>query len=456
MVSDPPILPLPIGLAASVCLFVLLILTLRHMRGRAAVFVISAIWLRFIMSAFHQFTYEPLIAGLSANAVGSIAVTGAGILLLAPRYWALKILLPVHAIIALVILSAVINGDAASALNTLVKYLYFAVMLIAAYQALLENPAHRFSAGLLAAFAPLAVFQALSLGLGVVKQSESDGSASYIGGYFHESSFSIALLGAFFILSLQRRWPLALKLIALSLAAGAIYLANYRTSILALAPLALYALFGDTTRSFVPRQRALVSAGACILGCAVVAALASSMADRFGDIAALMQSPERYIKPPAEFTREDMGLMSARAYIWSSYFYSWFEATPIQQLFGHGPDSWENVMPVYPHNTLLAGLFELGVFGVIAMLTLWTTMLSIALGIQGSDKWRFTLAHASFFILNMATMALWQIEGIIFYALICGYGLHALNAQRAARQGRIALYDTPASPLAVGPRPLGL
>ncbi|MEM7568820.1 MAG: O-antigen ligase family protein [Pseudomonadota bacterium] len=428
--SDPPILPLPIGLAASAGVFIVLVLTLRQMRGRAATFVISAIWLRFLMSAFHTYTYDPLFAGLSGNALGSIAVTVAGILLLAPRYWALKVLLPVYGLISLVIFSAVLNGAPASALNTVVKYLYFAVILIATYQALLENAPQRFTAGLLGAFAPLAVFQALSLALGVVKMSESDGSASYIGGYFHEASFSIALLAGFFVLSLQRRWPLGVKLLALVIAAVAIYLANYRTSILALAALAPYALLGDMARSFVPRQRALVTALACILSFAVVAALAGSMAERFGDIAAFTQSPERYIKPPEEFTREDMGLMSARAYIWSTYFYGWLEAAPVQQLFGHGPDSWEDVMPVYPHNTLLAALFELGVFGVGAMLVFWITMLSVALGIAASDKWHFILGHAAFFILNMATMALWQIEGIIFYALICGFSLHALNKQR--------------------------
>jgi len=33
-------------------------------------------------------------------------------------------------------------------------------------------------------------------------------------------------------------------------------------------------------------------------------------------------------------------------------------------------------------------------------------------------------AHFSFFILNMATMPMWMIEGMIFYALIVGLSVH--------------------------------
>ncbi|MEM1020321.1 MAG: O-antigen ligase family protein [Pseudomonadota bacterium] len=420
----PPTLPLPVSLMATVFLFILLVLTLRQTRGIAARFIISALWLRFIMSAFHQYTYDPLVAGLSGNALGSITVTVFGLLVLRPRYWSLKILLPVYSIIGLVLLSAFVNGAPASALNTIVKYLYFIVILVGIYQALRENEASRFTLALLSAFTPLFIFFVLSLVLGVVKQSEADGSASYIGGYYHEAAFSIALLGAFFVLSLQSKWSLLWKITALALAAAAIYLANYRTSILALVPLAFYGFAGESVKHVLPRQRALVGIAAVAAALAVLIALGATVSDRFSDVAAFASAPERYIKPPQDFTREDMRLMSSRAYIWSTYFYSWAEAGPVQQLFGFGPDSWQDLMLVYPHNTLLAALFELGVFGVVMMLLFWASMFGVALRIKRDVRWQFILAHGAFFILNMATMALWQIEGIIFYALICGYSLH--------------------------------
>jgi hypothetical protein len=37
-------------------------------------------------------------------------------------------------------------------------------------------------------------------------------------------------------------------------------------------------------------------------------------------------------------------------------------------------------------------------------------------------------AHASFFVLNMATMPFWQVEGLALYGLLCGYTVYSARA----------------------------
>ena len=124
--------------------------------------------------------------------------------------------------------------------------------------------------------------------------------------------------------------------------------------------------------------------------------------------------------------------MSGRPLIWSSYIYAWADGTPLQHLFGLGPESWEGVFKVYPHNTLVATLYELGWFGVAAMIALWTVMFAAAASARG-DRFLLIAAHFAFFLLNMATMPFWQVEGLAFYGLLCGYTVHAARA--AARRG---------------------
>ena len=41
--------------------------------------------------------------------------------------------------------------------------------------------------------------------------------------------------------------------------------------------------------------------------------------------------------------------------------------------------------------------------------------------------------HIGFILLNMATMPFWQIEGLILYALLCGYTYNASTARDPVR-----------------------
>src|SRR3546814_3924838 len=45
-----------------------------------------------------------------------------------------------------------------------------------------------------------------------------------------------------------------------------------------------------------------------------------------------------------------------------------FPYTTLFRSFGFGPESWAKSFDVYPHNTLISTLYELGIIGMIAML----------------------------------------------------------------------------------------
>lgn len=428
-----PSFPIPVLIAVSALLAIPLYFAARGLRGDAARFLIAAIWLRYIISVFHVVTYRDFMGGLSLTAIGSILVTGLGLLLVDKRYLLLKALLPVYALIAIALVSAHLNAGLFTALDTVVKYVYFCTLLIATHEALKDNLPGDLFRRLIAAFAPLLVFQILSVVTGLVKASELDGSRSYIGGYNHEAAFSVALVTFFIAVSFAtgvRRW---VKSALLVLIFAGVALANYRTSIIALLPFAATIFVSRTAGLFRPRQRFVLIGAGLLLAFVALGIVTAATGERFGDLATFLTDPGAYIKPQEQFTMEERRLLSGRAYIWSGYIYAWLGSTEWQHLFGFGPDSWSDWFRVYPHNTVIAFLFELGLAGLAVLLWWWTAMYLLAARAGRAIRTDLVVAMFSFILLNLATMALWQIEGLILFALICGYALKSATSARVAR-----------------------
>lgn len=416
-----PSFPVPLLVLVTAIMGAGTLLALRRVEGRAARFVVAAIWLRYILSVFHRYTFGDAIAGLSINALGSIAITGVGILVIQPRHLMLKMLVPAYAIILLSLISAGLNSGVMSGVDSVVKFAYFVVLAIAIYEALRENGPDRLLLAMFWSFAPLLIFQFLSIATGTAKASELDGSVSFIGGYNHEAAFSVALATFFVAVSFSSVFGRILKVLLLTVLAVGIAIANYRTTILALLPLAAWQVVGGATIAFRREQRIVLLMGMTVIALIGITFLAFQASDRFADLGHFLQNPGQFIKPITEFTQEERRLLSGRAYIWSSYIFTWVDANNLRHIFGFGPGSWQNFFRVYPHNTLVAFLFELGIAGLIALVWFWGKMFGVALRAQGAMRINLLLAHISFILMNLATMALWQIEGIILYALICGF-----------------------------------
>jgi O-antigen ligase/polysaccharide polymerase Wzy-like membrane protein len=430
-----PSLPAWFLYPATALLALQILYVLLRTRGAATKYLIGACWLRYAMGAFHDITFREAFGGLSWMAVASVVTIVAGLAVLDVRRFFSIAFVPVAIICVLMFVSALLNHDPGGASEPVLRFVFFVVITVAASQAL-ETSGIKALARLCWVFLLPLTFLLASVALGVVKSGELDGSASYIGGYNHEQAFSLILATCFVLSVYAASLRPAMKFFLGVASLVGIALANYRTSILGMAPLAIASVVMAAPRAFPRNQRRLVvGVFAGVAAMAIVVAVAVAP-ERFADLRTLTSQGTGLIKPPQDFSTEDRHVMSSRPYIWSLYIYAYKAAKPRQHLLGLGPDSWQNVFPVYAHNTVVSFLYELGIAGVAAIFLLWGTMLWIALKAPRPQRRLLIAGHASFFMLNMATMPHWQLEGNILYAVLCGYTLY--QARLAAAHARIA------------------
>jgi hypothetical protein len=426
--SFSPMLPTAAQLPAVLILFLLLVAGLRLADTGPARFVVFAIWIRLILSNFHNYTFPKLYAGLSINALSSVALVVLGLLCIRKPSLLAKGIVPLYLFFAIVLLSAALNGNMSAGADVLVKYGYLLVIAVATYDALLCGDRRRFGIALLLAFSPLLLFQLLSVLLGVYKHSVIDQSVAYIGGYNHEAVFSVALVAMFVAASLASGMRRTVRWILLLLVIVGVTLANYRTAILGALPLAAYHFLAMINRRFEPRLRpfVLTVCGIIVAG-GVVAALFS--VERFADLRSVAAGDTAVIKAPDEFRPDERNFLSGRAKIWSTYIYAWKDGSPLQQLAGFGPDSWEDRFTSYAHNSFVSFLYEYGLLGVAVLLLVIVTGFVMAALADSESRARLLAAHSGFVLLNMATMPLWQIEGLMLYGILWGYTMFAAFAR---------------------------
>jgi hypothetical protein len=414
----------------------------RHVSGQ---FLIAIIWLRYMMQVFHEVTHPPFFAGFSLNALASLAVCIAGAFVVKNRLRVLARLPVMLLLMGVIIISGLLNGLYAGMIETLLKWGYFFVVLLCLYDCMRRDGDARILTPLMWVFAPLLLLQALSIALGTGKASEGDGSVSFIGGFSHEAAFSIVLVTCFAVASFAPRLHPALRVGLLTACVIGVFAANYRTSLIALAPLAIGYVTFSTARSFTSRQRLFVSA-ATLLGALSVTILAAwLLRERMADIATAAND-NVFFKPPADFNQSERALFSGRIYLWSSYLDAYLAGDDLRILFGFGPDAWIGVFAKYAHNTVISYLYEFGAFGAALIVLIWLSMLARVRAIP--DPWlrgQLFFAHLGFIILNQATMPFWQIEGLILYGLLCGYTL-ALTSRRPLQRTYARAIATPALP----------
>jgi hypothetical protein len=438
--SMPPWLLYPASLIAVVAL------TYPFYRVRDVIsrFALFALCFRYLASAHHDITFTPSPIGLSWNALGSSGVFLLGLLLIRSRHLLLKPLIPVYFMIGIVVLSGVANHDIPGIVDVVVKFGYLGIITISVYEGLNALGERRMMNLLLwSALIPL-LFQFLSIIFHIAKASESDGSTSYIGGYNHEAAFSIVLATCFVIACFASGLNVWARGVLLVILLAAMMLANYRTTILAFAPLAFVQFNLDVIGRFPPRQRAMVAIG--ILTVSGLAALAAAwvLRERFADLATTFENIGGLMKRQSAFTLDERHLLSNRAYIWSGYIYGYLDGGTKVHALGYGPDSWTQFTKIYAHNTLISQLYEYGVAGVVGIIALWATMLYCALRVKNGPRGKLIATHFSFFILNMATMPHWMIEGDILYGIVCGYTLYLyFGAEKVPQAGRRAVPQKP-------------
>ena len=438
--SLPPWILYPATVALALVFLVLAFFRTRNPRAKVALVVP---WFRYLMTFFHQVTFKAAVAGLSYMALASSAMFVTGLLLVKRRHLLLKPAIPIYLMVAVVLASGAANHVIGGTIDISIKFGYLLVIALLVYESLGEVGEQRMTRLLLWPFITPFTFLALSLLLGVKKASESDGSVSYIGGYSHESGFSMVLATCFLISCFATDLKRVLRNSIQFACIAGILLANYRTTILGIVPLLLVVFNRELLTPFAPKQRRfllIVTLVCSVLGVAVVAYL---MRERFSDMAGAFEPWNRLLKRPEYYSIDDRALFNGRAYIWSAYITGWVDGTTVNHLLGHGANSWQGVFPIYAHNTLISTLYEYGPPGVLAMLLLWTWMLLLAAKARHGPKGTLIAAHLSFLIMNMATMPHWMIEGDILYGILVGYTMHfslrpapgaAMSAPKSARR----------------------
>ncbi len=402
----------------------------QHLTGR---FLILIVWLRYMMQMFPDVTHPPSFGGFSLNAWASLAVCGIGALVVSHRLRVIGRLPIVLALMGVIVLSGLINGAYAGITETLLKWGYFFIVALCLYDCVQRDGDARILVPLLWAFVPPLMLQAASIALGVGKASEADGSISFVGGFSHEAAFSIVLVTCFAVTSFAPRLHPALRIGLLTACVIGIFAANYRTSLIALAPLAIGYFTFSTARTFTSRQRMFVGAATLVGAVGVTLIAAWALRERMADIA-VAAGDDAIFKPPGEFNQTERALFSGRIYLWSSYLHAYLAGDDLRILFGFGPDAWVGVFSKYAHNTVISYLYEFGLFGAVLIVLVWVSMLLRARTI--ADPWlrgQMLFAHVGFIILNFATMPHWQLEGLILYGLLCGYTIALTSRARVPR-----------------------
>jgi hypothetical protein len=415
-------------------LFPLILIALLRHKDAATRFLVLALWLRYLLSAFHPYTYPPIIGGLSLNALGSIALTAIGFLVIERRLLLLKAFGGVYLVIIATVISAGIN-DPVQVVGSLTKWGYFIVLTAAAFQSLGRHGPGIVFRTVIVAFMPPLALQVLSVVMGLGKFSMSDNSICYIGGYNHEAAFSIIILTFLYCACfLESNRPI-LTAICIPVALAALLLANYRTSLLAAVPIVVATPIIGAVRRVSPSDRPFILVVFGLTGTVLFYVAAIALQERFNDLFVTLTNISDLVKPPEYYTAADEELLSARAVIWSRYITAYLGGSILNLAFGFGPDSWEGVFSRYAHNTFISSLYEIGSIGFASIIVLFVSNFRFAFGSVPEHRFPVVSAHTGFLILNLATMPLWLIEGNILLALTLAYTLHVQIPKRMRVSG---------------------
>lgn len=384
-------------------------------------FAICAIWLRYFLSAFHTITYPPLIAGFSINALGSIGVAGLGLLLIPTTVFTLKKLFPFYVFFTAIAVSGFVNMQIPGTINVLVKWCYFLVLAGALFLSIRRQGQNETFKKLLVAFTMPVALQIASVLLGHAKATEADGSTSYIGGYNHEAAFSMIIVSFIYVIGLTKRKTIRFRTSLFTLAVFLLVLVNYRTAILTILPIAGVFYFTLVEQRLKPSQKAPILTVVTMLFVMVFFALSLAMQERFADVGLMLSNLDLILKAPRYFSEAEQDIMSSRVYIWSQYIDAFLNADTLNQVFGFGPDSWKQRFTLYAHNTFVSNIYEYGYLGFYSFIGMIFFTLLEAFSMYQKDLAKIVgLSIVGFLIMNLATMPLWNIEGLIFFAIVVG------------------------------------
>jgi len=404
-----------------------------RLHDRWSSFLLLAICFRYFMAGFHQYTYQPVVSGISLMALTSVAMVVIGVIIVGARALCLRRLTSFYGMVAVVLTSTIANRTWLGGIDASLKWLYLIVFTLAAYEAIQRHGAERIFRALAVIFAAPITLQWISVFLGL-KVTTNDGETFWIGGFQHQQELSIILLTFLFITCLSARLSVTAISGRLAIVVAGLSLANYRTALLAAGLPAASLVMSGFVRKIVPRQRTIAFLLAIVVIVFALIGAAEWKRERFADLGIVWDNWTSLIQPPEHFTEDQRRLLSARVYLWSQYVQSYSEGDIRNIVVGFGPESWVGRFATYAHNTFISYLYELGIFGVAALSWVFIQNLYSALSVRKRQQFPVVACHIGFIILNLSTMALWTLEGAILYALVLGYTWSLQPVRTTARR----------------------
>jgi hypothetical protein len=396
--------------------------------GGVLYLVLSA---RYLTTFFHDYTTKSVFAGQSINSFLTLGLTALCLFLAGRDLIRFKVFIPAFAMLAALLMSGFWNFEIVGTINALIRQLLFLSVMVLIVKALDEEPNDGSSSQIiLAAFIIPIFYQLLSVVFRQSKAFETDGSVSFIGGYVHEGVFSTLLLTALVVCALAAGVSWRKRSIYMSVIVVGLFFANYRTAVIAAAPIVLaHLIFGSAT---VTRANlaGYVRAGAFLVTCGIGSVLVGLLSERMADVGTLLTSGSGLIRPPVELTYEDRSLLSGRILIWNDYLFATLRSDISHLVFGFGPDAWEKVFALYAHNVYISYVYEIGFVGTLIFLYMLLHFLVLAATARSDKRWQLLGAHAAYGLLCLGTMPTFSIEGVILYAVICGYTVYYYLSDR--------------------------
>lgn len=383
--------------------------------------VVSVFMLRLLLASLHEVTYVQIVGGLSVNSLFSLMFTIITTVFLIYRRYPLitsKKLWSVKLYIFLLIMTGLFM-DIAPVLVEVAKWLLFINIVVLLSLSYKKDGVQSVFWVLTKVYLFPVFLLMLSILLGVSKASEADGSTSYVGGFYHEAVFSVLVFTSLFVTlmtAILNKVKFTGVVILLIFYGFLLLMINYRTTVLAY--LVLTVVGGVVGFLRLERSRKLILF--FLFSCVVVGVGGEiSLGERFEEIPLVLDMASDLMVPYEQYYVEDAKLFSGRLYIWSQYITAWSEGSYFNQVLGFGAGSWSKYFDVYAHNTFVSILFESGVFGVVLITSLFLAVsISLVNGVSADVGMVAVSTMVGFWILNIATMPLWQVEGVLLFSLI--------------------------------------
>jgi hypothetical protein len=392
----------------------LVLLEQRRLRDLPTLFLALAIWGRFFVAFMHEYSLQPLVGGLSGIALYTFLVMCVGLIIIPPRYFLYRHLFPYYALFSCVVMSGFVNAEWAGIVADLSRWAFFVVIALLALRAVQVVGIPKVVRLLFIVFLPPLILQMLGALVGI-KSYGPDGAATYIGGYFIDSSFWKILFGLVCLSALLRtRYDVA-PMVAAGVSLFGIFLTNHRTALMGTLP--VIGMMGVSVLGHL-RLPALRAVAILALGVGVLAVTpfaVDAVSERYRAIGEFALNLDKAFADPMTLSEAERRLGSGRIGYWSTLLYAWRDGDTVIHLLGFGPET----APMQPHNEYVGFLFQFGIIGLVLFVFIlgWQVVLTF----QVRDRilgLRLLACTIGFIVVCFTTNQVWAIEGLLTLAIV--------------------------------------